>query len=153
MLRLDKVMDIAVRVKGEGGPQLQITMEYLGRVSDNSRFTRNRHTGQTVLRGAVTDWMEQLGWTARVYMISAKLVFRLPLQIKFQLVFPSRRHLPDVHNFHKAVCDSIKEGIGIDDVHYLTHDDPVRIEPGPKRLVVTICNAPEADGSVSVRKQ
>jgi len=145
-IRLKGVINVGVALKGDAGPSIRIEMVYLPTASSNRRLTRTRRGfGHVVLRHDVRNWMDQLAWTARTYAIASELAFHLPLLVTFQLVFPSRQHLPDVHNFHKAVCDALQDGLGINDQHMLTRDLEEEIESGSvKKLVIVIGEAAPA---------
>ncbi len=143
-LRLDSVMNCSVRLKGAGGPQITVEMEYLkpdkgpSPLPDNRRMTRNRYTGQTVLRSDVLKWMEQLGWMVRALMNSSNISFNLPIKITLGAEFPTKVY-PDLHNLVKVVCDAIKEGLGIDDKFYSVDvGQPWVVACCEPKLIITI---------------
>uniref|UniRef100_A0A6M3Y1R4 Putative endodeoxyribonuclease n=1 Tax=viral metagenome TaxID=1070528 RepID=A0A6M3Y1R4_9ZZZZ len=141
MLQLNSALDYAVRIKGEGGPQIMIEMKYLPALSSNRRLTRNRYTGQTVLRGEVSSWMAELGWLVKVLMRIIDVPFKLPVKVVVAGVFKDNRY-PDCHNFHKAIGDGIKQGLGIDDKFYVFEDLPPQVVKGCQpKLVITIREA------------
>ena len=140
-LRLDSVMGCSVRTRGEGGPQIVVEMEYLPQLSSNRRLTRNRYSGDTVLRYDVEKWMEQLAWMIGVLRNGSNLEFKLPVKVVLAGEFPNRK-VPDVHNFVKAVCDAIEDGLGINDKFYSVDCGAAKVVPGCEpKLIITIGEA------------
>jgi Holliday junction resolvase RusA-like endonuclease len=137
-LRLESAMNCSVRVKGQGGPQIVVEMEYLPELSSNRRLTRNRFTGQTVLRDSVKRWMEQLAWMVRVYQNSTGIVFKIPLRIKIDGEFRTKK-VPDVHNLIKPIADAIENALGINDKYYSVECGVSKTIRGcQSKLIVTI---------------
>lgn len=137
-LRLDEVLDASVRVKGKGGPQITVKMAYLPEVSSNRRLTRNRYTQQTIVRGSVQSWMEQLSFMVRVMANSVSLEFKPPVKVVIGGEFPTHV-VPDLHNFAKAIADSVEDAIGINDKHYKVECEVPQVIPGCQpKIIVTV---------------
>lgn len=154
-LILNKVLAGAARVKGEGGPQIVVEMEYLPELSSNRRLTKNRVTGATVLRSSVRSWMDQLAWMVKIMKDSAKMEFELPVKVALDAEFSTRR-VPDTHNLIKSICDAIEMGLGINDKHFTIDCSAAKVVPKHRdftpKLVITIGEPAAGEVKMELRK-
>ncbi len=112
---------------------LKVEMEYLPELSDNSRTVLIK--GKPVVKRQVREWMDQLSMAIKVAMFSMEWEIYAPVQVKISGVFKDHRH-PDLQNFLKVCCDGVKEGIKIDDKHFLVETGEVSI--GDPKLIIEL---------------
>ena len=129
-MRLPNVIDWNWDMKS----RMTVTMSYLPTLSVN-RYK----TAQGIIRREVKEWMDELTMVLLLMTNSQEIKWRPPIKLRLDAQFKDRRH-PDLHNLIKPICDSVKEGIGIDDKHFRVEDGDVVIAGKDKepRLRITV---------------
>lgn len=103
-MRLDKVLDFN---RENGG--LKITMEYIGM---NLSVNHYKYNG-IYTKPEVKKWMGQLAMVIR--MQTQTMSLKPPIKVIVNGFFKDKRSQPDLDNLFKVICDSLEDGLGIND--------------------------------------
>lgn len=142
VLRLEHILNCSSRVKGEGGPQVVVEMEYLPNCSKNRYRTK-----EGIIKSDVRRWMNDLAWMVMSWSRSCGIELKPPLNVRIGGIFKDERSCPDVHNFVPVIADALQEGMEINDRHFRVECTIPEIDPLKTPRLIIAVNQTEMDGS------
>ena len=103
---------------GGGRGWFEIAWRYIGGiVSIHGAYIRGRH-----LRREAREWRDGLALHIRAYLQEREDQPEAPLTIGIFGYFKDGRSRPDFDNLHKLIGDAVQAATGINDKHFLWHD-------------------------------
>ena len=109
--------------------EVKIEIDYPGSIiSVNHYKFKGRYTKRETL-----EWMDELGWAVRPLHLEE---WKLPISVRCDGRFESKRSQPDLSNLSKVILDAIEEATGVNDRDMRWQDGDVTY--GEPTLWITI---------------
>lgn len=122
-------------------PYLKFEIQELPELSKNKKYYfRNRGT-RRIKKEEFCEAMEFLTTKIKILVNKSKLSFTPKQKVHITFIHKRKNARSDCHNFCEAVCDAIKEAIGVNDNYYSTffdYEDLNKKEISEPSFIITI---------------